>query len=448
MHLSRFLVTYESVREDEHVLYDVLADRYVGVNGATLSAIARVTAGEGGESAEDCEIAGELAELGFLVADRAHDDRRLRSHLERVARGEPGVMSITLMPTLACNLACSYCFQKGSPAYNTMSRETEEQALEFILRKVDAAGSRVLRMEYFGGEPLARKDTVLRTAEILSRSMAARGGSFTWHIITNGISLDRPFVEAMNRFGEGGVKVTLDGDKETHDQARVYRSGKGTFDVIFDNLVAVAGHVRLDVGGNFLPGQEASYTRLVHRLEDAGILSKLHAVKFKPVQATAANDLGTCAGGCGTAKEESETLVRLDRLIRKKRPEVERSETLDAFVTGPCELHWDTSYIIDPDGLVYKCPAVAGRPEVAVGTVRDDSLKGAPLLELRPWEQCGDCAYLPVCVGGCLGGQYLKTGRRDQVNCKKEWFEASFREAVPRRYLAELEDAPWDGEAA
>lgn len=444
MQLSRFLVTYESVRADEHVLYDVLADSYVGLNSAALAAVTRATAGSGDD--DDQAIAAELAARGFLVADRAHDDRRLRAHLDRVARGEPGVMSITLMPTLACNLACTYCFQKGSPAYNTMTRETEEQAIEFILRKVDEAGSRQLRIEYFGGEPLARKDVVLRTAEILSRSMAARGGELSWHIITNGVSLDRPFVDAMRRFGEGGVKVTLDGDKETHDQARVYRNGKGSFDVIFENLVAVAGHVHLDVGGNFLPGQQESYARLLQRLDDAGILPKLDRIKFKPAQATAQNDLGTCAGGCGSPKEESETLLMLDRLVRKKRPDVARSETLDALGNGPCELHWDPSYIIDPDGLIYKCPAVAGRPEVAIGTVRDLALEGAPLLAMRPWEQCGDCAYLPVCVGGCLGGQYLKTGRLDQVNCKKEWFEASFSEAVPRRYLAELAEAPWDGE--
>lgn len=446
MQLSRFLVTYESIRTDEHVLYDVLADRYVGLNDAALASIARATAGSGDE--DDEAIADELASQGFLVEDRAHDDRRLRDHLASVARSEPGVMSITLLPTLACNLACTYCFQKGSPAYNTMSPETEEQTIEFILRKVDEAGSRELRMEYFGGEPLARKDVVLRTAEILSRSMAARGGVFSWHIITNGVNLDRPFVEAMNRFGQGGIKVTLDGDKETHDQSRVYRSGKGSFDVIFENLVAVADHVRLDVGGNFLPGQQESYTRLIQRLDEAGILKKLNAIKFKPAQATAANDLGTCAGGCGSPKEEAETLLLLDRLVRKKRPDKALSETLDGLVSGPCELHWDNSYIIDPDGLVYKCPAVAGRPEVAVGTVRDNALKGAPLLELRPWEQCGDCPYLPVCVGGCLGGQYLKTGRRDEVNCKKDWFEASLREAVPRRYLAELADAPWDGAEA
>ena len=114
MQLSRFLVAYESVRPDEHVLYDVLADSYVGLNSAALAAVTRATAGSVDE--DDQAIAAELATQGFLVADRAHDDRRLRAHLDRVARGEPGVMSITLMPTLACNLACTYCFQKGSPA--------------------------------------------------------------------------------------------------------------------------------------------------------------------------------------------------------------------------------------------------------------------------------------------------------------------------------------------
>jgi uncharacterized protein len=101
-------------------------------------------------------------------------------------------------------------------------------------------------------------------------------------------------------------------------------------------------------------------------------------------------------------------------------------------------LHWKNNYTIDPNGLVYKCPAVAGRPEMAVTTVRGGSEKVAPLVALRPWEQCGDCPYLPVCVGGCLGGKYLKTGRTDQVACKKESFEASFHESVVSRYLAEF----------
>src|SRR5262249_30191781 len=155
---------------------------------------------------------------GFLVEGRATDDQRLREHLERSAQGLPGTMRVTLMPTLGCNLACTYCFQNGSPAYNKMSSDTEAATLEFILRKVDEAATPKLLVNYFGGEPLTRKDVVLRTAEALSASMAARGGTFAWEMITNGVYLDRPFVDAMRRFGEGLIKVTLDGDQETHDK--------------------------------------------------------------------------------------------------------------------------------------------------------------------------------------------------------------------------------------
>jgi uncharacterized protein len=447
--LSRFVVVYPAVREDENVLYSVLDRRPVGVDDALLELVRRVDAGAPPDGEEEGAALRELAAQGFLVADRAADDRRLREHFARVAGGIPGTMYVSLLPTLACNLACTYCFQNGSPAYNRMTAETEAATLEFLLRKVDEAGTPKLLVHYFGGEPLTRKDFVLRTAEVLAASMAARGGTFAWEITTNGIELDLPFVQAMNRFGEGMIKVTLDGDRETHDRARVYRSGKGTFDVIFENVVAVAlaGATRLRVGGNFLPGQEASYARLVERLDQAGVLGKLEAVKFKPVLETAANTGTTCPTADADVQVEAQTLIGLDRLVRSKRRSEVRSDTLGAL-PSMCELHWDNQYVIDPDGLVYKCPAIAGRPEVAVGSVTDRDLRGAPLLELRPWEQCGDCAYLPVCAGGCLGVQYLKTGRRDEVNCKKALLEASLGETVPRRYLEELGAVPWDGEGS
>jgi sulfatase maturation enzyme AslB (radical SAM superfamily) len=68
----------------------------------------------------------------------------------------------------------------------------------------------------------------------------------------------------------------------------------------------------------------------------------------------------------------------------------------------------------------------------------------APLTAARPWEQhCGDCAFLPVCLGGCLGGQYLRTGRVDQVHCRKPEIEASYREGIVGLYRAELGAREW-----
>ena len=441
MHLSRFVVAYPDVRPGEHVLYSVLDDRYVGVDDLTLAAVARWTAGAA-PSADEAETQQILLDDGFLVPDRGGDDARLRAHLEKASEGIPGTLYVTLMPTLQCNLACSYCFQKESPAFTKMSSPTEDATLEWILRQIDARALRHLKVHYFGGEPTTRKDYCVRTARMLSASMAARGGTFDWQMTTNGVLLDLPFAKAMEEFGKGTFKVTLDGDKDTHDRERVYRDGRGSFDVIFDNVVALAtAGSKVRVGGNFFPDQAKSFESLLDRLEKSGVAHKLQGIRFKPIVDTQQLGSGSCTSCSGS--EETATLVQLNKSIerRKLAPPVLEGEMLESML-GPCELHWKNNYTIDPEGHVYKCPAVAGLSDLAVTHVAQSGAeKIAPLVELRPWEQCGDCAYMPVCVGGCLGGQYLKTHRRDQVACKKDMFEQSFRETVIHRYLAEFSEA-------
>src|SRR5690242_7412422 len=108
--MSRLVVSYRDVRPGEHILYSVLDDRYVGIDDATFEAIDRWTRGIAPD-AEERETQSVLAEDGFVVRDREEDDARLRAHLDRAANGIDGTMFVTLMPTLACNLACTYCFQ-------------------------------------------------------------------------------------------------------------------------------------------------------------------------------------------------------------------------------------------------------------------------------------------------------------------------------------------------
>ena len=437
MQLSRFVVSYRDIRPGEHVLYSVLADHYVGIDDATSDALERWTRGRRPADAAERETQQVLLEEGFLVRSRAEDDANLRAFLDRAAEGEPGTMQVTLMPTLACNLACTYCFQKDHPAFTKMHERTEDSTLEWILRTLDERALRVLHVHYFGGEPLTRKDFMLRTAEVLSASMEARGGRFRWSCTTNGIGLTPDFALEMRRFGDGLFMVTLDGDRETHDQMRVYRNGRGSFDQIFDNVVACADLVRILVNGNFLPEQRESFERLLDRIEATGLRGKLAGVNFKPIVDTQ-KAKASCTG-CGD-KQESQVLVQLNKSIEKHGlgNRAIGGETLEALL-GPCELHWKNNYTIDPEGRVYKCPVVAGIPGLEVAHVAGTGPeKVAPLVALRPWEKCGDCPYLPVCVGGCLGGKYLKTGRMDEVACKKEKYELSFRETIVRRYLAEF----------
>src|SRR5690242_9422451 len=124
MRLSRFVLVYPDVRPDEHVLYDIITDQYVGLDGGTLSAVRRWEAGApvGPDEQEGKE---SLLADGYLVEDDAADEARLELFLQRAAEGMPDTFFVTLMPTLACNLACTYCFQKDHPAFTKMRRDTE-----------------------------------------------------------------------------------------------------------------------------------------------------------------------------------------------------------------------------------------------------------------------------------------------------------------------------------
>lgn len=447
MQLSRFVLIYRDVRPGEHVLYDVIQDHYVGVDGTTLEALARWSSSPPTDE-QELEVHNALRSEGLLVEDKGEDDLRLRGFLEAASNGMPGTMYITLMPTLICNLACNYCFQKDHPSFTKMQDPVEASTVEWILRRVDEAKSRKLLLHYFGGEPLTRKDLLLRTAEIFSASMAARGGEFEWEITTNGLGLSVEFINAMLAFGPGSIKVTIDGDKETHDAARIYRNGKGSFDEILSRTLAVARacpSLQIRIGGNFKADQGASYERLLDRLEEAGMAGRFQMVHFKPVVDTDQKEGSTCTS-CAQVEAEAETLVQLKTSVERRG--LTRGNTQTSTPAGPCELHWKNSYVVDPEGLVYKCPAVAGMPELAVNSVtapKGVKDRGAPLLTLRPWEKCGPCPFLPVCVGGCLGGKYLQTGKMDEVFCRKGEFEKAFQTEVLGRYLAEFGSAECEG---
>ena len=58
------------------------------------------------------------------------------------------------------------------------------------------------------------------------------------NIITNGLLLTPEVVDRLLPFGLNGVKITLDGDRDTHNRMRPLRGGQGTFDRIIENIRA------------------------------------------------------------------------------------------------------------------------------------------------------------------------------------------------------------------
>jgi uncharacterized protein len=62
------------------------------------------------------------------------------------------------------------------------------------------------------------------------------------------------------------------------------------------------------------------------------------------------------------------------------------------------------------EGEIYPCSGFVGVPSYVVGTIRSDepTAFGRRVRSLHAWnEKCCECAYLPVCAGGCRLPAYL-----------------------------------------
>jgi uncharacterized protein len=165
----------------------------------------------------------------------------------------PKVLELILLPTEKCNFRCTYCyedFELGKMSEVTIS--AIEQLLERRVKNLQQ-----LRFSWFGGEPLVAKDVVLRLAKYAYDQCREHGVKFDGGLTTNAYILDKALAEQLIQLKQNFFQITLDGWREAHDEKRKRADGRGTFDVIWSNLlglkelrlsfeVCVRVHVRRD----------------------------------------------------------------------------------------------------------------------------------------------------------------------------------------------------------
>ena len=404
------------------------------------------------------EAIDTLTENGFLVEGRDADQRNLDGFFTRV-KHDRSELHITLLTTLQCNFSCDYCFQGDHGDYNKfaekMSMETAAQTADWMERELDRVHPQKLTLMFFGGEPLLNLPVMYYVAERMSAATQARGVAIAVNIITNGLLLTPDVVDRMLPWGLQGIKITLDGDRETHDRMRPLRGGQGTFDRIVENVRAVAGKVNIGISGNFDETSADSIPALLDYLQAQDFADKLLNVNFKPiirnqparpslkgvlplipVSAGADKPLnGTCmtnvgkGGGAGCASHQT-----LDDHMSRLRDETRSRgfSTPDGVHAGPCHIHYTHAQTIGPDGSLYACPGFTGEKALSTGHIdgRADARRETErerFERLHPWSECGDCAFIPVCAGGCVMASHAELGDMNLPTCHKPSFESALK---------------------
>ena len=93
--------------------------------------------------------------------------------------------------------------------------------------------------------------------------------------------------------------------------------------------------------------------------------------------------------------------------------------TSDGVHMGPCEIHRRHAHTIGPDGSLYACPGFTGDIKQSTGHIdgrRDEFRESAAARfdKLAAWRECDDCAFIPVCAGGCTVAAHTELGDMDR----------------------------------
>jgi uncharacterized protein len=94
-----------------------------------------------------------------------------------------------------------------------------------------------LDLSWFGGEPLVAKAVVLRLSRYAKALCEKNNVRFAGGLTTNAYLLDRETANDLLDCSMDFFQITLDGWGEMHDVVRRRADGRGTFDVIWNNLL-------------------------------------------------------------------------------------------------------------------------------------------------------------------------------------------------------------------
>ena len=351
----------------------------------------------------------DLTVARMLVSDEI-DELAVLERRYRAGADDRASFALTIVTSLGCNFDCPYCFENKPPA--TIDAETERLLLEVLEAQLGTI--RRFDVTWYGGEPLLAQDRIDRLSQAFVSRTTTAEVQYSARIITNGYLLTPDVARRLRALQVGTAQITLDGPPEAHNRMRPLRSGRGTFDVVLDNVVACADLLPISIRVNLDASNAGEYLRLLDLLVERGLAGRVTVYPGRivayPDQAGAPSE--SYRPHCFSTPEFAE--VEREFLAAAYQRGLASPE-LPGPIPTPCTAVRTNELVVGARGELYKCYDSVGNSQEVIGHLRswrDPNDRVLKWLRYDPFadQDCRSCIALPTCMGGCAHNQMTFPG--------------------------------------
>ncbi|MFZ2356625.1 MAG: radical SAM protein [Candidatus Omnitrophota bacterium] len=353
------------------------------------------------------------------------------------------ITDVTLNIVNSCNLGCRYCWNQGG-GYGLGSLNNKKMDCRIAYKAIDllvreSRGFNDLIIDFYGGEPFLNFELMKQTIEYCKKIKQGKKINFRFLLATNGTLLDKQKGEFLIE-NEVDVAVSLDGPKKIQDMQRPFLDGKGSYDVVMDNIKSLKPDYRKQIVGRatFTP-YSTNVVKTFNFLRSLGFDRIEVCESEKAGYGLESKDRFFFSGEKGIDRLKSlynklaifytqevikGNLTYENTYFNRFFKQLSRLYHIQSIV-GTCSAGYSLM-AVDMDGSIYPCTAFVGIHRFKIGTVdtgiSDSKLQNFLNTKIYGSEVCSKCWARRICkgCGSCYNLNYFTNknlGQPDNYYC-------------------------------
>lgn len=408
------------------VIYNAATDQLVALTPQLANIFNEGKAAPEKIKAQHAELYDHLLQKGIFVCDDADETETYIRKREEYERSS-GEYTITINPTLACNMSCWYCYEshKNMPA---MSADVKQSVLLLIDKLLADNNLKKLNLSFFGGEPLLYFDKVV--VDIINHAKMqckAFDAKLSIHFTTNAYLLTDSVLKQLEGL-DVSFQITIDGGKQVHDSVRKTKGGEPTY-------ARIVEHIHQTLSRGFSVGVRFNYTAksipsFIDVVKDFSHLQQeqKQLVNFTFQRVWQDNE--------GDADQVGQQVEHIERAFEQAGLFVNNAKS---YIVPYCYADGVNTAVVNYNGDLFKCTARDFATKSKEGTLAaDGTLRWNERLRKRMSirhgsDTCLQCRIYPICHGGC--SQMKLEAPEGISSCPKGYDDDKIQEIMEGRAL-------------